>query len=94
MTDEEKSQIEERALQIPCDIVAICCSMSSAMQEFLTLCNPMIISDAQAAIHLFSGSAHAAFHTAMINKPQPALHNTLQDQLAQISEAVQAALRR
>lgn len=94
MPAEEKNAIEQRALSIPCEILTLCSALSISMMAFLEHCNPMIISDAQAAIHLFSGAAHAAYHTAVINKPSPAVHNELQDQLALITQTVQAALRR
>ncbi len=93
MSAEEKASIEARALSIPYELVLLCNKISSAIQAFLPQCNPNILSDAKAALHLMAGAAHAAYHTAMINKPSPAQTNDLQDALAQIRIAEQDALR-
>ena len=93
MPAEEKHKIQAHALHIPSSLVQICKETAESIRDFLSVCNPQIRSDAKAAIHLIAGAAHAAYHTAMVNKPNPAQTNDLQDALAAIRIAEQDALK-
>lgn len=93
MDDAEKQRIQTKALQIPSQAVVLATTIAQKTAAFLTICNPNIRSDAKAAIHLMAGAAHAAYHTAMVNKPNPAQTNDLQDALAHIRLAEQSALK-
>ena len=93
MGDEEKQVIQANALAIPSKAVQLAQRIADQTAAFLTICNPNIRSDAKAAIHLMAGAAHAAYHTALVNKPNPAQTNDLQDALAHIRIAEQTALK-
>lgn len=93
MPDNIRERIEEKALEIPFSVVLACEEIAGKVETFLKDCNPRILSDAKAALHLIAGAAHAAYHTAVVNKPSPAQQNDLQDSLAKIRIAEQSALR-
>ena len=93
MGDKEKQVIQANALAIPSKAVQLAQRIADQTAAFLTICNPNIRSDAKAAIHLMAGAAHAAYHTALVNKPNPAQTNDLQDALAHIRIAEQTALK-
>ncbi len=93
MTDAVRQRIESKALEIPFSVVLACQEVAENIRQFLEFCNPKILSDAKASLHIIAGAAHAAYHTALVNKPSPAQTNDLQDALAQIRIAEQDALK-
>lgn len=87
MTEEEKVQIEARALAVPTTLVEKCHAHILAIQEFLPHCNPNITSDAKVGIHQLAGAARAAFQTVMVNKPSTEERKRLQHLLQEIRQA-------
>ena len=73
LPDEEKNKIEERAMQIPWRIVEICHEAIKAVHDFIPYCNPILISDAKAGVHILAGAMRAAWQTVLINKPDDEL---------------------
>lgn len=87
MTDEEKANIEARALAVPTMLFEKCHSHILAIQEFLPHCNPNITSDAKVGIHQLAGAARAAFQTIMVNKPSVEEKKRLHSLLKEIRQA-------
>jgi len=63
-----------------------------AIRDFLTVCNPNITSDAKVGIHQLAGAACSAFQTAMVNKPESDVVDSLRRQLDEIRKIEDAIL--
>lgn len=72
LEDAQRAAIADRARAVPADIVARCADACEALAAFLPRCNPMIVSDGKAAIHLLAGAARAAWQTLTVNEPTAA----------------------
>lgn len=68
-SDAEKAAIAAWAQGVPAGLIATCAEQAEALAGFLEACNPMIVSDAKAGIHLLAGAGRAAWQTLLVNQP-------------------------
>ncbi|MDA3960602.1 MAG: cyclodeaminase/cyclohydrolase family protein [Planctomycetota bacterium] len=87
-----KAQIEDDARAVPATILERCADSCESIATFVPNCNPMIVSDAKAAIHLLAGAARAAWHTLLINQPNTDMQSRAEAQLQRCSAAEQPLL--
>ncbi|MFW5752578.1 MAG: cyclodeaminase/cyclohydrolase family protein [Planctomycetota bacterium] len=83
----ERMAIADTARAVPADLLADCARHAATLQDFLPRCNPRIVSDARAAIHLLAGAGRAAFQTLLVNDPPAPMHDQAQQDLARLSAA-------
>ena len=81
-----KSDIEQRALDVPCELLKLCHAEVMAIHEWLPSCNPMIKSDAFVSIHLLAAASKAAYQTALVNSPPDSLKKSLRQMVADIDD--------
>ncbi len=72
---EERAAIADTARAVPAGLLADCAAHAAALQRFLPRCNPRIVSDARAAIHLLAGAGRAALQTLLVNDPPAAMRD-------------------
>jgi formiminotetrahydrofolate cyclodeaminase len=83
---------QERALGIPCDLLAACAVHAVSLRAFLDLSNPHLVSDVKVAIHLLCGAGRAAWQTLLVNQPTLELQRVAGSHLSALSGAESAAL--
>merc|ERR1712014_198581 len=76
-TEEDKAKIAAEALDVPVSLLRLCCEQAKAVAGFLPRCNPNIVSDAKVSLHLLAGGGRAAYQTALVNTPPPAITEEL-----------------
>jgi formiminotetrahydrofolate cyclodeaminase len=84
LTEQEIQTIQQRALQVPTDLVVTCHEYILAINKFLEHCNPNITSDAKVGIHQLAGAARAAYQTVLVNAPPLEEKKRLQGLLKEI----------
>merc|ERR1712187_856165 len=84
-TEEEKAKIAAEALDVPVGLLRLCCKQAAAVANFLPRCNPNIVSDAKVSLHLLAGGGRAAYQTALVNKPPPAVMDELRKLLDELA---------
>jgi len=83
---------QERALSIPCDLLAGCALHVVALRAFLEISNPHLLSDVKVAIHLLCGAGRAAWQTLLVNQPSLELQRVASAHLRALAGAEAAAL--
>mmetsp|Transcript_14636 Transcript_14636/g.20881 ORF Transcript_14636/g.20881 Transcript_14636/m.20881 type:complete len:193 (-) Transcript_14636:167-745(-) len=84
MTEEEKREIESRALAVPTTLMETCHEYILEIRDFLPDCNPNITSDAKVGIHQLAGAARSAYQTVLVNSPSSDEKERLRDILRDI----------
>eukprot|EP00934_Nitzschia_sp_Nitz4_P002814 Nitzschia sp. Nitz4//scaffold79_size90958//44146//44721//NITZ4_005026-RA/size90958-processed-gene-0.113-mRNA-1//-1//CDS//3329558252//2804//frame0 len=86
LSPEEIQDIKDRALKVPVSVLEECHGRVLAVQKFLPHCNPNILSDALAGIHLLGGAARAAYQTIKVNDIQEAELQKFRELLNEIQQ--------
>jgi formiminotetrahydrofolate cyclodeaminase len=86
------SHAEERAQAVPAELLALCALQASALRAFLTLGNPLLLSDVKVGIHLLAGAGRAAWQTLLVNQPGIELQRVAAAHLTALAQAEAAAL--
>ncbi len=60
---------EQRAAQVPADLLAACALHAAGLAAFIPTCNPYLVSDVKVGIHLLAGAGRAAWQTLLVNNP-------------------------
>lgn len=69
LSDTEIKAIQDRAIQVPIDLLESCHRRIKAVKAFLPHCNSNITSDAKVGIHQLAGAARSAYQTVLVNSP-------------------------
>ena len=84
--------IQAKALAVPTSVLKACAAAANDLVTFIPRCNPTIVSDALAAIHLLAGAGRAAWRAILINQPTPEQHAEATTVCAQLDAADQRAM--
>lgn len=83
---------EQRAAQVPADLLAACAVHAAGLAAFIPTCNPFLLSDVKVGIHLLAGAGRAAWQTLLVNNPDTTLRAVAQTHLNVLAAAEQCAL--
>jgi formiminotetrahydrofolate cyclodeaminase len=86
------SHAEERAQAVPAELLALCALQAGALRAFLTLGNPLLLSDVKVGIHLLAGAGRAAWQTLLVNQPGIELQRLAAAHLTALAQAEAEAL--
>lgn len=83
---------EQRAAQVPADLLAACAVHAAGLATFVPTCNPFLVSDVKVGIHLLAGAGRAAWQTLLVNNPEATLRAVALNHLDVLAAAERRAL--